>query len=147
MSRLCVPVLLIVVLLLSPALAADNLTSHSSPGQESADRAALEKTSEGIRAAFTRSDVAAILSYHHPEVVKGLSYGKLIHGGDALQADVTDTLQKFHLEWKENRVESLLIHGDTAIELTYFAIQGTPRNDGEPFLFKGRAMVVYFRYD
>ena len=56
------------------------------------------------------------------------------------------TLQRFNLEWKENRVESILIQGDTAVEQTVFAIKGTPKNGGEPFLFKGRAQVVYVRY-
>ncbi|MGB8325627.1 MAG: hypothetical protein WCE52_21890, partial [Candidatus Acidiferrum sp.] len=43
----------------------------------------------------------------------------------------------------ENRVRSLLIEGDTAVEITDFAIQGTPKKEGAAFLFKGRAMVVY----
>jgi len=110
------------------------------------DRDALQKTSEAIRAAFARGDVARILAYHHPDVLKGLSYGKSIDGRDALQADLAGTLQRFNLEWQENRVESTLIQGDTAVELTAFTIKGTPRNGGEPFLFKGRAMVVYVRY-
>jgi ketosteroid isomerase-like protein len=110
------------------------------------DRDALEKTSEAIRAAFARGDVATILAYHHPDVLKGLSYGKSIDGRDALEADLTGTLQRFSLEWQENRVESTLFQGDTAVELTVFTIKGTPRNGGEPFLFKGRAMVVYVRY-
>jgi hypothetical protein len=44
------------------------------------------------------------------------------------------------------RKTSMLIQGDTAVELTDFVIQGTPRKQGEPFLFRGRAMVVYVRY-
>lgn len=111
------------------------------------DREALEKTSEGIRAAFARGDVAAILAYHHPEVVKALSFEKTIHGRQALQADLEETLQRFTLEWKENRVESILIQGDTAVEQTVFTIQGTPKNGGESFLLKGRAQVVYVRYE
>lgn len=111
------------------------------------DREALEKTSEGIRAAFARGDVAAILAYHHPEVVKALSFEKTINGREALQADLEETLQRFTLEWKENRVESVLIQGDTAVEQTLFVIQGTPKNGGEPFLLKGRAQVVYVRYE
>jgi ketosteroid isomerase-like protein len=110
------------------------------------DRDSLEKTSAGILAAFARGDVPAILAYHHPEVVKALSYEKRIIGRDALQADLVSTLQQFSLEWKENRLESLLVQGDTAVEQTVFAIQGIPKNGGAPFLFKGRAQVVYVRY-
>lgn len=110
------------------------------------DREALKKTSEAIRAAFARGDVATILQFHHPDVVKALSYTKLIIGRAALEEDLIDTLQQFNLQWKENRVESLLILGDTAIEQTLFTIQGTPKNGGKPFLSKGRAQIVYLRY-
>jgi ketosteroid isomerase-like protein len=79
-------------------------------------------------------------------VVKALNYRKVINGRDALEADLAGTLQQFNLEWKENRVESVLFQGDTAVELTAFTIKGTPKNEGEPFLFRGRAMVVYVRY-
>jgi hypothetical protein len=39
-----------------------------------------------------------------------------------------------------------LIQGNTAVEQTVFTIQGTPKKGGAPFLFKGRAQVVYVRY-
>lgn len=39
-----------------------------------------------------------------------------------------------------------LHQGDTAIEVSSFAIKGTPKEGDKPFLFKGRAMVVYVRY-
>jgi hypothetical protein len=71
------------------------------------DRDSLERTSAGILAAFARGDVPTILAFHHPDVVKALSYEKRIIGRDALQADLVATLQQFNLEWKENRLESL----------------------------------------
>jgi ketosteroid isomerase-like protein len=98
------------------------------------------------RAAFARGDVPAILAYHHPDVIKALSYNKVIDGREALKADLTGTLQQVSLQWEENQVESLLIHGDTAIEQTAFTIRGTPKNGGKEFLFKGRAQVIYVRY-
>lgn len=110
------------------------------------DREALEKTSAAIRAAFARGDVEGILAYHHPDVLKGLTYGTSVNGRDALKADLTGTLQRFNLQWQENRVESALIQGDTAVELTSFTIKATPKAGGGPLLFKGRAMVVYLRY-
>jgi ketosteroid isomerase-like protein len=126
------------------------ITSGCSVGhrglQSDTDRNALEKTSEGIRAAFAGGDIATIMAYHHPEVVKSLSYANYLIGREAVQKDIAATLQRFHLEWKENQVRSILIQGDTAVELTDFVIQGTPKNPGEPFLFRGRAMVVYVRY-
>jgi ketosteroid isomerase-like protein len=114
--------------------------------QSNTDRDALEMTSQGIRAAFATGDIAAIMAFHHPEVVKSLSYGNYLVGHQAVQQDIAATLQRFNLEWKENQVRSIFIQGDTAIELTDFVIQGTPKKQGEPFLFRGRAMIVYVRY-
>jgi ketosteroid isomerase-like protein len=139
-----VPVLLVASIAVA-VIAAGCFTSNKYTGRNT-DRDSLVKTSEAIRAAFARGDIATIMAYHHPDVVKSLSYGNYLTGRDALQGDVAATLQRFHLEWKENQVRSILIQGDTAVELTDFTIQGTPKNQGEPFLFKGRAMIVYIRY-
>jgi ketosteroid isomerase-like protein len=107
---------------------------------------ALQKTSEAIRAAFAKGDVAAAMEYHHPDVVKALAFNKRLNGRDAVAADLSGTLQLFNLEFVANQVESLLIEGNTAVEQTLFAIKGTPKGGGEPFVVKGRAMVVYVRY-
>ena len=63
-----------------------------------------------------------------------------------MEADLKGTFQNFKLDFKKNEVESLLIQGNTAIEQTLFTIEGTPKNGSKPFIFKGRAMVVYTRY-
>ena len=110
------------------------------------DRESLEQTSAAIRAAFARGDVPAIMSYHHPEVAKSLNYGHFLDDRDAVQADITALLKRYTVEWKENSVRSLFIQGDTAVELTDFTIQGTPKSHGEPFTYRGRAMVVYVRF-
>lgn len=86
------------------------------------------------------------MKYHHPDVNKALSFHKVLIGRDAVAADLRDTMQKFHLEFVENNIESLLIEGNTAVEQALFTIKGTPLAGGEPFLFKGRTMVVYVRY-
>jgi len=44
-----------------------------------------------------------------------------------VQADITALLKRYTVEWKENSVRSLFIQGDTAVELTDFTIQGTPK--------------------
>jgi hypothetical protein len=63
--------LAVVALITTRCLAGDaNLGSDK-------DRNALQQTSVAIRAAFARADVATILEYHHPEVVKALAYNKL----------------------------------------------------------------------
>ena len=138
----------VVVLLAFLCLARNaNAASDHAASDKEKDRNALEKTGEAIRAAFARGDVAAAMEYHHPDVVKALAYHKQLNGRDAVAADLRATLQQFNLEFVENHVESLLIEGDTAVEQTLFAIKGTPKAGGEPFLFKGRTMVVYIRYE
>ena len=144
MSHNRVPILLIVCIAIS--VMAEGCSASNKYGGSNTDRNSLEKTSEAIRAAFARVDVATIMAYHHPDVIKSLSYGNYLIGRDAVQEDVAATLQRFHLEWKENQVRSILIQGDTAVELTDFTIQGTSKNRGDQFLFKGRAMIVYVRY-
>ncbi len=69
-----------VVVLLSLACLARNAYAASDK-----DRNALEKTSEAIRAAFARGDVAAAME-HHPDVVKALAFHKQLKGGDAVAA-------------------------------------------------------------
>lgn len=110
------------------------------------DREALEKTGAAIRAAFAAGDVATVMKYHHPDVTKALSYNKVLFGRDAVAADLGNTLRQYHLEFVENRVESILVEHDTAVEQTLFTIKATPIAGGEPSLFKGRTMVVYVRY-
>jgi len=95
---------------------------------------------------FAQGDVDRIMVYHHPEVIKALSFHKYLVGRDAVAEDLRKTLQQFKLAFEENRVESLLIQGDTAIEQTVFAIRVTPMSGGESSLFRGRTQVVYVRY-
>jgi ketosteroid isomerase-like protein len=144
MSHSRAPLLLVASIAVA-VIAAGCVASNKYVGSNT-DQDSLEKTSEAIRAAFARGDIDTILAYHHPHVVKSLSYENYLTGRDAVKADIAATLQRFNLEWKENHVRSILIQGDTAVELTDFTIQGTPKNQGQPFLFKGRAMVVYVRY-
>jgi ketosteroid isomerase-like protein len=110
------------------------------------DRESLEKTGEAIRAAFARGDIDTIMAYHHPEVIKALQYNKYLVGRDAVKADLSNTLRDFHLEFKEHKVENTFFQDDTAEEQSVFTIEGTPKNGGAPFLFKGRALVIYVRY-
>jgi len=114
--------------------------------ESDADRESLQKTGEAIRAAFARGDVDTIMNYHHPEVIKALSFHRYLVGRDSVAADLRNTLQQFKLEFEENRAESLLIQGDTAVEQTIFAIKITPKSGGESQVFRGRTQVVYVRY-
>ena len=109
------------------------------------DRAALDRTGDAIREAFARGDVAAVVSYHHPAVEKALGWDHYLVGREAVEADLAGTLSSHTLEFVENRRESLVVRGDLAVEQTVFAIRGTPKGEGEPFVFRGRTSVVYTR--
>ncbi len=98
-----------------------------------------------IRAAFANGDVATIRALHHPNVYKALGYDNVQDGRDAVMSGIAGTLEQFALEFVENDVESVLVRGDVAIETTRFAIAGTPKAQGQPFVFRGRTMVTYVR--
>lgn len=100
-----------------------------------------------IRQAFAEGDTALIRLLHHPEVTKALGYNDLKNGRVEVMEGISSTLRYFSLDFVENEVESILIEDNIAIEQTKFAIQGTPKDGGEPFIFKGRTMVTYKRYE
>src|SRR5437879_10454197 len=102
------------------------------------DQAAIEKTSLAVRAAFARGDVETIMLYHHPEVNKALAWDKYLVGRDAVAADLRATFQNYGLEFLEDKIESLRIQGDTAIQQDMVLIKGTRQQGGRPFLFGGR---------
>ena len=100
-----------------------------------------------IRDAFADGDVEAIKALHHPDVIKALGYNNLQNGREEVIEGVSQTLKSFHLEFVENDVESIYLNGEVAIEQSRFAIQGTPKEGGDSFTFKGRTMVTYIRYE
>lgn len=100
-----------------------------------------------IREAFANANIEKIKSLHHPDVIKALGYNDVKNGRDEVIDGLIETLQTFNLEFIENNVESILIQENIAIEQTRFTIKGTPKNDGDPFVFKGRTMVTYIRYE
>lgn len=118
----------------------------NSYSQDSKKRQEILKTGELIRAAFSNGDIETITSFHHPDVIKALSYGNLLTGRDAVIKDLTGTLENFTLEFVANTIESILIEGDIAIEQTLFSIKGTPKKGGDSFTFSGRTMVTYIKY-
>ena len=109
------------------------------------DRQALAQTSIGIRTAFAKGDVQAILSYHDTNIRKALGYTHIIIGKDGLEKDLKNTFKNVKLKWLKNDVESLIFQRNTAIEITVFNIEITPYDGGTAFISKGRAMIVYVR--
>ena len=114
--------------------------------QEDKTKSEILKTGELIRAAFSKGDIEAIKSFHHPDVVKALGYKNLQTGRDAVMDDLRGTLEGYTLDFVENKVENILIQGNIAIEQTLFSIKGTPKKGGEIFYFRGRTMVTYIKY-
>jgi ketosteroid isomerase-like protein len=110
-----------------------------------ADRAALTRTGDAIRAGFAAGDVDAIMKYHHPDVEKWLGGALHTVGRDALRTHLVETFKSVGITFADNRVESTLFVGDTAVEVSDFTIHVTPKNGGAPSDVKGRAMVVYVR--
>jgi len=102
--------------------------------QDDKIKSEILKTGELIRAAFSKGDIEAIKSFHHPDVIKALGYKNLQTGRDAVIDGLRGTLEGYTLDFVENKVESILIQGNIAIEQTLFSIKGTPKNSGEPFI-------------
>lgn len=122
------------------------LGAQSYQGTEK-DGRSLQQTGDAIRAAFARGDVDGIMAYHHPDVIKATSTGPYLVGSAAVRAGLVDTLEANSLSFTTSHVDNTFFEGDTAVETSTFAITGTPKHGGKPFVFKGRSMVVYVRSD
>lgn len=114
------------------------------PGVQAARQQVLDHGAM-IRAAFANGDLETISALHHPNVYKALGYDNVQNGRAAVMDGIAETLAAYSLEFVENDIESVLVRGDVAIETTRFAIAGTPKGDGQPFVFRGRTMVTYVR--
>jgi len=111
------------------------------------DTKSFEKLRKELGDAFISGDTQIVSAYHHPDVVKALSYDKLIFGRNAVVTEFANTAQYYSLAFVEHKIESFEIHGNTATEISSFTVKGTPKNtDSKPFIFRGRSMVVYIRY-
>jgi len=137
-------IVLIAVVALLAGWAGKGVAQDSLQGTEH-DRIALQKTGDAIRAAFAAGDVDVVMLYHHHDVEKWLSPTEHVVGREALRVGMAKTFQAARVEFVSNQVESLLITGDSAVEVSDFVIRGTPKSGGAASLLKGRAMVVYVR--
>ena len=119
----------------------------SSSAQKEPTKEEILKHGAVIRKAFSEGNLERIKALHHPEVVKALGYNDLKIGRDEVIEGIAETLENFDLEFVANEVESILIRDDIAIEQTKFTIKGTSKTKDETFLFSGRTMVTYVKYD
>lgn len=111
------------------------------------DREQILKHGAEIRKAFEAGDTERIKQLHHPEVIKALGYNDLKTNREEVIAGVVGVLENYTLSFVENEVENIFIQDGVAIEQTRFAIQGTPKTEGNPFVFKGRTVVTYIKYE
>ena len=116
------------------------------PGNTTGDRASLERTTQAIRDAFARGDVAAVVALHHPDVVKYFGGANVVSGRAALETGLIQMFRNSKMEFLENRVESTMFNGETAIETSIFTIKVSGKDGDKSTLSRGRAMVVYVRY-
>ncbi len=102
---------------------------------------------EVIRNAFSEGDTEKIKLLHHPDVTKALGYKDLKIGRDEVIVGLKETLENYNLEFIENYIENILILDSIAIEQTRFSVKGISKHGGESFIFRGRTMVMYIKYD
>jgi ketosteroid isomerase-like protein len=120
--------------------------STSPAGVSESYRQSLLKTTAAIRDAFARGDVAALMALHHPNVVKYFGGDNVVKGRAALGRGMAGTFKNVKMQFVENRIESTVFNGETAIETSIFTIKVIPKNGGQPTFARGRSMVVYVRY-
>lgn len=120
---------------------------HTSPQDVSADyKTSLVKTTAAIRDAFARGDIPALLALHHPNVIKYFGGDNVVKGRAALEKGFTGVFKTSKMEFVENRIESTVFNGETAVETSIFTIKISPGNGGTSTFAHGRSMVVYVRY-
>jgi len=139
MMRYAVAALFIVCSLTCPALA-----GPADPNTQ-ADRQSLERTTQAIRDAFGRGDVAAIVALHRPDVMKYFGGANVVLGREDLRRGLLKTFRNTKMEFVDHHLESLVFLGDTAVETSLFTIKTTPKAGGRSTLAHGRAMVVYVK--
>ncbi len=110
-----------------------------------AERASLDKATATIRNAFEKGDAALAAKLHSPSIIKYFGGNNVIIGRAALEAQLKNWFQNATVEFIENKVESTVFTGNTAIQTVIFAIKTTPKDGGEPVISRGRSMVVYIR--
>jgi hypothetical protein len=75
------------------------------------------------------------MAYHHPDVIKALSFHNYQSGRDAVEAGLRSGFQQYRMEFVEHRLEYLMIRGDTAVEQSLFTIRSIPKAGGAPVIF------------
>ena len=105
----------------------------------------LGKQISALTDAFAKGDAALVTKLHHPNIVKYFGKDNVVTGRAQLQKGLTEWFNGSTVEFIENKVESTVFTGETAIQTCIFSIKSTPKNGGAPVISRGRSMVVYVR--
>ncbi|GMN05271.1 hypothetical protein MTsPCn5_06590 [Croceitalea sp. MTPC5] len=108
----------------------------------------ITATGLAVREAFKRGDVETIKLYHHPDVVKALGYNNLRVGREAVLDGLRETMANFDLEFLNEKEEELfLLKEDLVIKQMLFGLRLISKNGDDPFVFRGRTLIILQRYD
>ncbi len=108
----------------------------------------ITATGLAVREAFKKGDVETIKLYHHPDVVKALGYNNLKVGREAVLDGLRETMANFDLEFLNEKQEELfLLKKDLVIKQMLFGLRLIPKNGDDPFVFRGRTLIILQRYD
>lgn len=105
----------------------------------------LDKATAAIRSAFEKGDAELVASLHSPSIIKYFGGSNVVIGRPALEKGLDQWFRNAKVEFIENKVESTVFCGETAIQTVIFAIKSTPKNGGKSNISRGRSMVVYAR--
>lgn len=106
----------------------------------------IEKTGRAVREAFAKGDVETIKLYHHPEVQKALSYNNVKNGREAVLDGLRETMENFDLRFLDEKATETFLHrGDVVIKQMRFGLELIPKNGDDPFIFRGRTLVILQR--
>ncbi len=107
----------------------------------------ITATGRAVREAFKNGDMETIKLYHHPEVIKALSYNNLQMGRESVLDGLKETMANFDLEFLDEKTEeSFIYQGDLVIKQMRFGLRLVPKNGADPFIFRGRTLLVLQRY-
>ncbi|HEY2726490.1 MAG TPA: nuclear transport factor 2 family protein [Parafilimonas sp.] len=127
------------IILFSNYINAQNINDTTGESQS------LDAATATIRNAFAKGDAALVTKLHSPNIIKYFGGNNVVIGRDALEKGLKNWFQNTTVEFIENKVESTVFNGNTAIQTVIFAIKTTPKNGGKPVISRGRSMVVYIR--
>ena len=108
----------------------------------------IDLTGLAVREAFKKGDVETIKRYHHPDVVRALGYNNLRIGREAVLDGLRETMANYDLEFIGEREEEVFLHrGDVVVKQMLFGLRLVPKNGDEPFIYRGRTLIILQRYD